>query len=98
MRTHYDSRDVRTIRLLHEYGFTDTEMADHLDIPPLVVRKVRRTLRLDANASGEGVSFDRRRAAETARTHPAQSMLGGQRHHAGAVILKLSDDRFFATA
>lgn len=96
MRSSYAGHDVRTIRLLHDYGFTDQEMSEHLGLPPPVVRNIRGQLALPARGRAEGIAVDRRRAAERAMHHPPQAMFGGQRRHPGSVFLKLTDDRYFA--
>lgn len=98
MRQNYTPKDLRTLRLLHEYGFTDSELADHLGLGPLAVRHMRGQLALPPNGSARGIVHDRRVAVRAARMHPAQSHLGGHSRNPAGVILKLVDDRSFVEA
>lgn len=98
MKDHYTNKDVQTIRLLHEYGFTDGEVAEHLGIPPIVVRRIRHRLRLPARLSDKGITADRRRAREAVSLHPKQAHFGGQAAPVGVPALKLVDDRWFGNA
>lgn len=98
MKAQYDAKDLRTLRLLHEYGFTDGELAEHLALPPTIVRRMRLKLALAPNGQGRSIAADRRRAHATSRHHPAQRHLGGQRGHPGAVLIKFVDDRHFVSA
>lgn len=96
MKQTLSNRDLRTLRVLSEYGFTDAECAEHLGVSPLVVRRMRDRLGLQANARGQAVLRDRDVARRAAEMHPAQSQLGGRSRHAGPVILRMVDDRVVA--
>ena len=98
MRDHFDAKDLRTLRTLHEYGFTDGELAEHLGLAPAVVRRMRQRLELQPNGIASGIGRDRRSARVAALLHPAQSHLGGHARTPGAVFLKLVDDRYFVEA
>lgn len=87
------NRDLRTLRVLSEYGFTDRECAEHLGISPLVVRRMRERLGLEPNSRGHAVLRDRDTARRANQMHPAQADLGGRSRHAGPVILRMVDDR-----
>lgn len=98
MKAQYDAKDLRTLRLLHDYGFTDGELSEHLSLPPTLVRRMRLKLALGPNGMARGIVADRRRAQQTGSMHPAQRHLGGRRGHAGGVIMKFVDDRHFVSA
>lgn len=93
MRQTLSNRELRTLRVLSEYGFTDSECAEHLGVSPLMVRRMRDRLGLEANASGKAMLRDRDVARRAAKIHPAQPALGGRSRHAGPVIMRLVDDR-----
>jgi ParB-like chromosome segregation protein Spo0J len=93
MKQTLSNRDLRTLRVLSEYGFTDAECAQHLGVSPLVVRRMRGRLGLDPRNRGQAILRDRDIARRAARMNPAQPELGGRRRHAGPVILRMVDDR-----
>lgn len=93
MKQTLSNQELRTLRVLSEYGFTDAECAEHLGVSPLIVRRMRGRLGLEANARGQAMLRDRDVARRAARIHPAQPSLGGRSRHAGPVIMRLVDDR-----
>jgi hypothetical protein len=96
MKQPWTNRDLRTLRILAEYGFSDAECAEHLGVSPLAVRQMRVRLGVGATAAGDGLLRDRDIARRAAAQHPVQSRLGGRARHAGPVIMRLVDDRVTA--